>query len=227
MILKYVYNSPILRIINPKRKSQYKIEKFRRYGRFQTPSELKSYLKEQFKELVPDSTDFNIGYYKPSCGSTKVWIKGNEDVQCMYDCCRDEINMWCEGCLEDEHLDLDSDEGSKQKIDENTKSVSKRHAIRDEVDGICFKLKEEHGSKYTPQQYRLWANMIQIGTWKDKENPPQTATFGYNGKTPSKSASLADALSGVAEGLMHALKSPTPPWKSAVSSEIVSWKSAQ
>ena len=64
--------------------------------------------------------------------------------------------------------------------------------------------------KYTAQQHRLWANMLQMGTWKDTDNPPQTPMFGYNGKTSTKSTSLTDTLSSVAEGVMRALKPPTP-----------------
>ena len=46
------------------------------------------------------------------------------------------------------------------------------------------------------------------GNWKDTAKPPM---FGYNGmKTQTKSTSLTDALSNVAEGVVHALKSSTP-----------------
>ena len=52
--------------------------------------------------------------------------------------------------------------------------------------------------------------MLQMGTWKDTDNPPQTPMFGYNGKTSTKSTSLTDALSSVAKGVMCALKPSTP-----------------
>ena len=204
-----------LKIINPKRKSQYKVEKFRKCGRFETPGELKSYIMSEFEEFVPRNAEFDIGYYKPRRGSTKMWIKDDEDIQCMYDGYKDEVNLWCEGRLQDEDLELESADVStsrkKRKKDDDTPvPVSKRQAIRDEVDKLLFELKEEHGSKYTAQQYRLWANMLQIGTWKDTDNPPQTPMFGYNGNKPEKSTSVTDALSSVAEGVMRALKSPTP-----------------
>ena len=52
--------------------------------------------------------------------------------------------------------------------------------------------------------------MLQVGTWKDRENPPQNPVFGYNGKSQTKTPSLTEALSSVAEGLARALRSPTP-----------------
>ena len=51
-----------LKIINPKKKSQYKVEKFRKSGKFETPMELKSYIRSEFKEAVSGTADFDIGY---------------------------------------------------------------------------------------------------------------------------------------------------------------------
>ena len=47
--------------------------------------------------------------------------------------------------------------------------------------------------------------MLQVGTWKDPENPPQNPMFGYNGKSQTKPPSVTEALNSVAEGLAHAL----------------------
>ena len=76
----------------------------------------------------------------------------------------------------------------KNKCDQDTQKTSKRQCIRDEINEIFKELKEKYESKYTAQQLRLLANMLQIGSWKDKdrENPPQNPVSGYNGKTPAK-----------------------------------------
>ena len=60
-----------LKIINPKRKSQFRVEKFRREGLFKTPLELQTFIVESYKEYVPSvSVDFDVGYFKPSRGSS-------------------------------------------------------------------------------------------------------------------------------------------------------------
>ena len=37
--------------------------------------ELRLFIIGSYEELVPSSIDFDIGYYKPSRGATKVYIK--------------------------------------------------------------------------------------------------------------------------------------------------------
>ena len=204
-----------LKIINPKRKSEFRVEKFRKGGIFKTPMELRLFIIGSYEELVPSTTDFDIGYYKPSRGSTKVYIKSDTDMPIMYEIYKDqhELTIWCVGNYQDENEEPSSATASKKrKSDQDAQKSSRRQSIRDEVDEIFMELKEKFESKYTPQQLRLWANMLQVGTWKDQENPPQNPMFGYNGKSQRKRPSLTEALSSVAEGLARALTgSQSPP----------------
>ena len=99
-----------------------------------------------------------------------------------------------------------------------SKPPSKRQAIRDEVDEIFADLQDKHGSTYTAAQLRLWANMIQVGTHKDYDEPPKVPMFGFNSKSlgPKNSGtSFTEALAGVAEGFMRTLKSPVQPTSSS------------
>ena len=84
------------------------------------------------------------------------------------------INIWCEGYLQDEDYDI----RKKQKSGDG--AVRLGQVIRDKVDKIICEIKEKHNSKYTAQQHRLQANMLQMGTWKDTDNPSQITMFGYN-----------------------------------------------
>ena len=77
-------------------------------------------------------------------------------MQCMYDCHKDEISGVRDVC--------------KMKLQtQNLPILQLKRGIKVMM---TFDLKEEHGSKYTAQQYRLWANMLQIGTWKDNDYRP-------------------------------------------------------
>ena len=60
------------------------VEKFRKSENFTTPREVRLCILTECEGLVPDTTDFDIGYYKGR-GSAKVWIKSEEDLECMYD----------------------------------------------------------------------------------------------------------------------------------------------
>ena len=210
-----------LKIINPKRKSQFRVEKFRKEGVFKSPLELQTFIAESYKECVPPaSTEFDIGYFKPSRGSSKVYIKSNADIECMYESYKDqlELNIWCIGEDQEEYEEPTGAINKRRRYDQDPQKTSRRQSIRDEVDEIFLELKEKHEQNYTAQQLRLWANMLQIGTWKDRDNPPKNPMFGYNGKSQAK-PSLTDALASVAEGLARAIgprvQSPSPITSSA------------
>ncbi len=210
---QYTYS---LRIINPKKRSQFSVEKFRRDDKFKSPRELRLCVLSECEGSVPDNTEFDIGYFKGR-GSAKVWIKSEDDLKCMYDAyskgSNTEISMWCLGREQSDHTDSASSTKKRQHPDGDeisSKPVSKRQAIREEVDDIFSTLTEKHASTYTPAQLRLWANMLQIGTHRDYDTPPKVPMFGTSAKTGTKGPNLTEALSSVAEGFMRALKSPGP-----------------
>ena len=51
---------------------------------------------EEFKEQVPQSTSFSIGYFEGR-QSTRYWIYSQEDLHAMYRKCSHEIMLWCDG----------------------------------------------------------------------------------------------------------------------------------
>ena len=93
----------------------------------------------------------------------------------------------------------------KGKVQKGDESISKRASTREEVENIMERLQEKHKDKYTVIQLRLWANMLQLGTHRDYESPPNCPMFGGGKKKPKKKSELVDALSGIAEGVMNAL----------------------
>ena len=125
-----------------------------------------------------------------------------------------EITLWREGRQDPPEQPVNpapvTSVGRKRTSPDTTRPASKRQAIEEEVNEIFAKLKEKQsGSDYTAAQYRLWANMIQVGTHRDYDNPPRAPMFGFNSKSSkSTGSSLSEAVSSVAEGFMRALKTP-------------------
>ena len=144
----------------------------------------------------------------------QVWIKSEENLNSMYETYlnEQEISLWCLGPEKDGTTSVSNTNiSNKRKLPNgDDKHGSKRQAIRDEVEDIFTPLKEKHGSTYSAAQLRLWANMLQIGTHRDYDEPPKVPMFGVTAKTGTKSPCLAEALSSVAEGFIRALKSPVP-----------------
>ena len=53
-------------------------------------------LVEEFKELVPDTLGFSVGYFEGQ-NISKVWLVTREDFSTMYGKYpKDEVTLWCD-----------------------------------------------------------------------------------------------------------------------------------
>ena len=131
---------------------------------------------ETFDDNLPESREFELGFYRGRGGS-KTSILDEEDMTSMYEYYSNpaqEISLWCHGKFGSDEDQPESFQGQSRKRkneDASTCSSSKRKAAREETEEIMEKLKQNHGDKYKPGQYILWANMIQVGTHHDYDNP--------------------------------------------------------
>ena len=157
----------VLRIINPKRKSDAVTRTWHNmHKEFSSPETLRENLMDTFSVQVPEDTDFSIGYYaKP--GNSKRWIEINEDLKAMYKMYKHDstVNLWCDGRIEDVLP-------SKRSSDSNTndRPNNKRARREDEIDDIFETLREKH-ENFSDPQLRLWACMYVNGFHKDLDNP--------------------------------------------------------
>ena len=68
-------------------------------------------LIEEFKDLVPDSLSFNVGYFEGQSYS-KIWLVDEEDFSTMYKKYpRGEISLWCDG-----HTEMQGEEGKEKEM---------------------------------------------------------------------------------------------------------------
>ena len=197
---RYTYN---IKIINPKKRSQFVMEKFRRFNTFKSVDEIREAIREECHDSSVSDGNFDVGYLK---GRGKIWIKDEEDISSMYKLYGyGPVNMWCHGDGYDDESENTVHSGTKRhSTEDNLTKPSKRQAIREEVEEIFSELQEKHSSAYTPAQLRLWANMLQVGTHKDYDNPPNVPMFGKVAK--KRETGMNDALSSIAEGVIRALK---------------------
>jgi len=74
----------VVRIINPQRKSDYKVRIWHNiHEKFTSPEAIKEKLRDTFTENVPDNLEFEIGYFEKP-GNSKRWIETVDDVEAMY-----------------------------------------------------------------------------------------------------------------------------------------------
>ena len=91
-------------------------------------------------------------------------------------------------------------------------SAKRRRGFPDaSVDDKISCLREKHGQQYTGIQYRLWAEMLDVGTHESFDDPPSVPMFTGN-RVSSKKVSVADAMSDLTSAISSviAIRSPGP-----------------
>ena len=203
-----------LKIINQSKKSDFVIREIHDYhDKFLSITELKLYVMNAFKEHVPPTTDFQVGYFLGK-QSSKYWLVNQDDLDLMYTSLKKkDVLLWCDARSES------IANGKKRRLQtENTNEPppSKRKQIEDRVDEIVEELKERHDDdNYTLPQMRLWARMISAGNHESLDDPPQIPAITGVPKR-KKRETLAEAISGAASTLIGAIhnKGDIPPAQS-------------
>ena len=132
---------------------------------------LRAKIIDQFQDSVPNTLDFNVGYFEGRQQS-KMWLVTKEDLDSMYTKHPNgDFTFWCDGrYCESETVE---DGRGKRKRD---LAGSKRQEREEEVYSLFKDLKEKHGSSYETPKLRLWARMV-ASNLHDLDSPPQIPAF--------------------------------------------------
>lgn len=176
-------------------------------------NDLKVAIREQLNEDIV-AEDFDVGFVE---GSSVVRMRSKQDLYELWSRLRKpgtKMSLWCDGLLE---RGGKKSEGRKRARgddvgSENESGPSKKKPQSDraeKVQEIADRLKERHGSRYTPMQIRIWAEMIASGLHCSEDDPPSTTMFlRAGGSTPHKKKDqtpVAQALTDVATAFASAL----------------------
>lgn len=195
-----------VRIINPAKKSDVKVRLIHNVAsKFKSVKALKEVLMEQLKELVPDTTNFEVGFMEGN-QQARIWLATKEDLLSMYQVYKNggNITLWCDSSNES-LVSSGSGQGSKRKRDDES-TGTRRQAKEEEVDNVFKELRKKH-TDIESTKLRLWARMICGGLHDSYDEPPDIPAFNSNRKRPRRE-SLSDALSGAATAIYKVL-SPT------------------
>ena len=203
-----------MKIISPLKKSDFIVRELHHFhGKFDSVTSLKLKLMDEFGELVPATTDFQIGYFRGK-QSTKYWIMCQEDLDMMNDSLgkgKPNILLWCDGRSANslDSSDSASSCGRKRKSPPVSEPLpSKRQQLDDSIADTVKELKEKHESKYTFPQLRLWARMIVAGNHDSTDTPPLIPAITWIQPKREKKSSLSDVIAGAAVTFANAVKSP-------------------
>jgi len=141
---------------------------------FATVNGLRVKLIEEFKEQVPDSLKFGLGYFD---SRHQMSLVSAEDLKVMYSKhrLRGEILLWCEGWFK----------GWKHDSSE-LGGLLKHQEKEEELQSIFKDLKGQHTDKYSLLQLRLWSRMATAGLHSDMDTPPDIPAFNSSAKSQEK-----------------------------------------
>lgn len=152
-----------VKIFNSENKKEHQVFVLRDVSQavVSTPETLMQEMRKQFGSHVAKKRPFAVGYMK---GNMKVSIRTPADMSDVWlHVSRGEnVTIWCEGIG---HCGgSDSDDEIHKKRRKKRKKVSALEEKNERIEEMVGNLRKKHDSRYTSIQYRLWAEMIDIGT---------------------------------------------------------------
>lgn len=163
---EYCYS---VKIINPQKKSDYSLRKWRHVSkRFPSVESMQSQLIKDFGDVLPSrKEDIELGCIKPGHGAKgrTQWIFTEEDLDDMYKehAEKTEIIIWIYRYQEKE---LTTKKRARSPTAQESTKKRKSSVVNTqkllEVEEIVDKLKTKHEGKYTIEQINVWAHLIHM-----------------------------------------------------------------
>ena len=154
--------------------------------------------------LKAPTNKIQLGFYEPGHGTKgkKVFINDDDDINDMkkiYEK-KKEVLLWCydPSVEQPNHTKKRShagDKDSEPKPKGRSRFESALEKKMNKVEEVCETLKEKHGDSYKPEQFRAWANMIQMGKHTSLDEPPGGRFFKSVTKVSSDDASAKSVMS--------------------------------
>ena len=118
-------------------------------------------LIENFKEQVPATIDFDIGYYN---GNQKAWL---DDLNTMYARFKSggTVTLWCDARV------VEKGEETQSRRKQDSARPERHQEKEDEVECTYKQLLEKHGKKFGTPNLSLWSRMISSGLHDDYHAP--------------------------------------------------------
>ena len=195
----------LVKVLSSVNKKDYKVYTLRgvRSDEVNSPEKLKEIILNQCgTDIVPPVEKMEIGYYSHS---KKIWINNRLDLNDAWKIER--VTFWCHGASEASRK-RDSKSGSEDEQDapgKSSRKMSRMEEKRATVEEYERQLKEKHGNDYTGFQYKLWAEMVAVGSHNDLDEPPTASMFN---KTRSKPVHGENSINNtVISGMMSVMNS--------------------
>ena len=179
-----------LKLLNPANKQDYKMFVLRKVcmDKMDSPDKLKDLIIDQCGDAVT-KCNLEIGYFRRS---KKFWLNNRLDMNDFWELILkgESITLWCVETTEHSRKRTQPD-ASEDEYRERPKKLSKVEERKSEAEKFEKVLSEKHGDKFSPFQYKLWAEMYVGKTHQSLEEPPAAAMFKRDTKQPKKRPDLS------------------------------------
>ena len=156
-----------------KRKSNFEVLQLKTRLKFKRLDDIKQQVLEDLKDKVSEPLS-QIGYIEPGHGlrGKQRWLASDDDLDKMYEMYKKgEITLWCFGGSKEDirKRTLSEDDANSNKRSRYECHMADKMA---EVDKIQDELREKHSGKYSEEQLRSWAHLIQMKKHESLEKAP-------------------------------------------------------
>ena len=165
--VEYEYS---IKVMNSNRKSDFKNLRICKWNSFKTLHDLREFLGNKVPSIGGEKPDFNvvdIGYLEPGHGmkGRKQWLNTDDDVEVMYEKhAGNYIQLWSYSHSNNKGRQNQGIKAGGSNFQDHKECLSK-------VDEIYNQLRQKHGSTYTLEQLRMWAQMIRLGKHESIDHP--------------------------------------------------------
>ena len=187
-----------VKVINPNGMGGKKFLPLDSHETFDRIQDIKECILTGCQEYIEKGKQLNFGYIKPGHGKKgkQIDLVSDDDLREMYPRYKKGTNilLWMKhstitttrkrartpaGAKESERIHQSEPESSTSGGRKAGRSSYDKHIEKmTVVDEICDELSAKHGDKYTPEQYRCWANLIQLQKHDSYDSPPKKRFFG-------------------------------------------------
>ena len=205
--------------------SEFQTVQMGKAGVISSVANLKAFIVQKVSQLPNVSTyleSVEYGYIGPGHGARgkKVWIYKDDDIAEMYETHSGNrtIRLWC---YTHARKAVSTKASSGSKFQQHCEKLS-------DVDEICAKLSEKHKGKYSKDQLRAWARMINLGKHESYDEAPdkpfwkgrkrQCSDQALSSKRPTSSVASPSKKVGIRSELIMQLKQ----WHALLESGVVS-----
>lgn len=206
---KYSY---AIKIVNPSKKSDFRVYNIRDIPKFVGVGELESLIKKRFEEFSDYEGTLCMGFVQPGHGwkGKQHWINDEADLEDMYSLSKkNNIMIWCH--QKSQKRSRSSSKSTEEPATKRAKCIESNEAKITDAKKTYEILVKKH-KIYTPEQLHAWAQLIQMKKHFSMDEPPKYPFFKKTSRKdvkPENSITEQQMSDESASLLQKDVKSPT------------------